>query len=796
MNDTKRIRYKQACEVTRKDVERVFGMLKKKWAIIKTPAQPMSLEKILDMLYACIILHNYKRQGGEIFLDLYPEEQHHDELGDDVDINTLTMEQYLALIRDDIRPGMVKPEIGHNVEFKINSNSMKELRRKLFAGTDDEDAHKHVRRVLEIVDLFQFHGVTHDAVMLRVFPITLKGRALRWKKMLLAGVTNTWDLLEKEFIWQYCSPFKTVKKLKEIRNFKQEMYETLYQAWERGFITLMTPTQALKSIQVMADHSHNWYDEAIHMERINDSPNNVDAIQASFKGAHLTKECPLKKEDKAVEQSKEKRTTMGKGNIKEPVPRDLLPILFLGLLKEQIGENCKGRGTYDIPLHDGVMQPLTPQTVHIIPPDDDYVAPATNLILDKQLNDFGEEFSDITKVSEKENDKEPSDLNELCGYVLWKPSRDITGPLGPPSGLKGLLHMLNATVIPTKVKCKYVTRNTGKGHKNEENTDSYEGLRRNTYDSVTPMSHPSQHYGVTWLIRLDRLQQSRVQILWGMFKKKNVDYAELLWEDFQYQIDYRQINVMLNNDIKNSKAYQTYLAISTSIVSLKKARKGMKTTVVPKKKGSIIAKKLTSDEGSDDEQERRLIRRISTGVVIRDTPNVSKKKTLDETQKLKGIKLLSDATQLALDTQKAIKASKRDIRTQQQFGGSSEGVGITPEVLDELKGKSTVSSEGAGITPEVPDETKGKTAAQADDDDWGSKTESKIEWLSTDDEKKTDDDKVHSDDEVHEEETRDDEEMQDDDEEKKDDDKSEAKNSVVCSAELGKSEVVPRAKFK
>ncbi|GJW12183.1 hypothetical protein Tco_1578010 [Tanacetum coccineum] len=36
-------------------------------------------------------------------------------------------------------------------------------------------------------------------------------------------------------------------------------------------------------------------------------------------------------------------------------------------------------------------------------------------------------------------------------YVLWKPSRDFTHPLRPPSGLKGLLQMLNATVIPTKV---------------------------------------------------------------------------------------------------------------------------------------------------------------------------------------------------------------------------------------------------------------------------------------------------------------------------------------------------------
>ena len=40
---------------------------------------------------------------------------------------------------------------------------------------------------------------------------------------------------------------------------------------------------------------------------------------------------------------------------------------------------------------------------------------------------------------------------ELCGYVHWKPSRDFTRPLGPPRGLKGLLHTLNATVMPTKV---------------------------------------------------------------------------------------------------------------------------------------------------------------------------------------------------------------------------------------------------------------------------------------------------------------------------------------------------------
>ncbi|GKA16550.1 hypothetical protein Tco_0696297 [Tanacetum coccineum] len=36
---------------------------------------------------------------------------------------------------------------------------------------------------------------------------------------------------------------------------------------------------------------------------------------------------------------------------------------------------------------------------------------------------------------------------------------------------------------------------------------------------------------------LDKLRLSRAQILWGMYYQKNVDYVELLWEDFIYQID-------------------------------------------------------------------------------------------------------------------------------------------------------------------------------------------------------------------------------------------------------------------
>ncbi|GKD10817.1 hypothetical protein Tco_1190502 [Tanacetum coccineum] len=38
----------------------------------------------------------------------------------------------------------------------------------------------------------------------------------------------------------------------------------------------------------------------------------------------------------------------------------------------------------------------------------------------------------------------------------------------------------------------------------------------------------------------DKLRKSRINILWGMFNRENVDYPDLIWEDFAYQIDNRK----------------------------------------------------------------------------------------------------------------------------------------------------------------------------------------------------------------------------------------------------------------
>ncbi|GKE53423.1 ALP1-like protein [Tanacetum coccineum] len=57
-DDHKRILYKKKQESTRKDVKRVFGVLKKKWAILANPTRALRKDKTVNMMYTCIILHN------------------------------------------------------------------------------------------------------------------------------------------------------------------------------------------------------------------------------------------------------------------------------------------------------------------------------------------------------------------------------------------------------------------------------------------------------------------------------------------------------------------------------------------------------------------------------------------------------------------------------------------------------------------------------------------------------------------------------------------------------------------
>ena len=56
--DPKRLNFKEMQEVARKDVERAFGVLQSRWAIVRGPARFWYQKNLKDIMYTCIILHN------------------------------------------------------------------------------------------------------------------------------------------------------------------------------------------------------------------------------------------------------------------------------------------------------------------------------------------------------------------------------------------------------------------------------------------------------------------------------------------------------------------------------------------------------------------------------------------------------------------------------------------------------------------------------------------------------------------------------------------------------------------
>nr|GEY21413.1 protein ALP1-like isoform X1 [Tanacetum cinerariifolium] len=75
--DHKRIMY----EAARKDVKRAFGVSKRKWKVIKQLARGMTLSKIKDIMYTCVVLHYMIIKDNEhaISPEFYPDEQHSDD---------------------------------------------------------------------------------------------------------------------------------------------------------------------------------------------------------------------------------------------------------------------------------------------------------------------------------------------------------------------------------------------------------------------------------------------------------------------------------------------------------------------------------------------------------------------------------------------------------------------------------------------------------------------------------------------------------------------------------------------
>nr|GFA70884.1 hypothetical protein [Tanacetum cinerariifolium] len=128
------------------------------------------------------------------------------------------------------------------------------------------------------------------------------------------------------------------------------------------------------------------------------------------------------------------------------------------------------------------------------------------------------------------------------------------------------------------------------------------------------------------------------------------------------------------------------------------------------------------------------------------------KLSLDLSQKLKGVLTLTLEEQLAADTMKALKESKKISRRHPNSRGLSKGTCSITGVPNESTMVFSPSNEGTGTKPEVPNEEKVTSEAKATVTlDWGLEEESEytkeddddenIEWVDTDEKEEKNDEK-------------------------------------------------------
>nr|GEY22507.1 retrovirus-related Pol polyprotein from transposon TNT 1-94 [Tanacetum cinerariifolium] len=232
----------------------------------------------------------------------------------------------------------------------------------------------------------------------------------------------------------------------------------------------------------------------------------------------------------------------------------------------------------------------------------------------------------------------------------------------------------------------------------------------------------------------DSLRLSQAQILWGLYHKKNVDYAFLIWEDFVYQVEhknhkksnemsYPRFTKVTNEEIRNSKAYKEYYAIATG-------------EAAPKPKGSARRTKGGSDTSitpptaaTTPKQTAAATPKLTAVVKGKQTAKARKAKSLSARLEV----AMTDAEQLKL----VLKRSRQQMHISQPGGsGTDKGTSFKLEVPDVPTDKSEEELSWNSSNDEGADD-QGKD----EDDDEEDKRDDHEEGKEDDDDEETRDEK-------------------------------------------------------
>ena len=115
-----------------------------------------------------------------------------------------------AIPNDDfIRAPITQPAVAaENYEIKPNLLSL--VQQNQFGGSAAEDSGIHLNTFTEICDMMRIKDVDPNAVKLRLFPFSLRGKAKDWLLALPKGTITSWDECTNIFMTKFFPPAKTM----------------------------------------------------------------------------------------------------------------------------------------------------------------------------------------------------------------------------------------------------------------------------------------------------------------------------------------------------------------------------------------------------------------------------------------------------------------------------------------------------------------------------------------------------------------------------------------------------------
>ncbi|GKA42033.1 hypothetical protein Tco_0734693 [Tanacetum coccineum] len=273
----------------------------------------------------------------------------------------------------------------------------------------------------------------------------------------------------------------------------------------------------------------------------------------------------------------------------------------------------------------------------------------------------------------------------------------------------------------------------------------------------------------------DSLRLSQAQILWGMYNKKNVDYAYLLWEDFIFKIENKNtkkgsamyyprftklvVNFVMEKDPsipRRNKVNWHYARDDPMFTTINVISRNEATQLY----GAILPVALTNEDIRNSESYKEYYARAS-GTIPPKTKGSKKKANTDTIPKLKPptapkekktgkaklktaeLETISEADLTEAEQLKIItKRSRQETHSSHASGsGADEGTGVTPGVPD----APDYDSED-DISWKSSDDDQADEQAE-DDEDAGKNDVNETTQDDEDDDDHDDDEKVQDDDE-------------------------------------------------